>query len=68
VTSRRAVLALMATLTLMLGWVMALPPRPGRLSVVLVGVGDHGVHASDVPALLAWAVGVSACGVLWRRT
>jgi hypothetical protein len=60
--------AIAAALTVMLAWGLASPPWPGPLSVVLVGVGEHGMHASDVPALVAWGVGIVACGALWRRT
>lgn len=68
-TTRRAVLLLAAALTALLAWTVALPPLPGREGAVLFGIShDHGVHVSDLPAALVWAVGMAACGWLWRRS
>jgi hypothetical protein len=69
VTTRRALLLVVVALTALLAWELKLPPLPGRAGVVLLGVSEeHGVHLSDVPAILAWGVGMVTCGWLWRRT
>ena len=69
VTIRRAALLLAVALTALLAWVVALPPLPGREGAVLLGIShDHGVHVSDLPAAFVWAVGMAACGWLWRRS
>ena len=60
-------MVIVGSLTVMLGWVLALPPLPGVGSRILVDAGEHGLHLSDVPALLAWGVGVLAAGWVWRR-
>lgn len=40
-------------------------PQVGR---VLFGLGSHGLHTGDLPALAIWAVGTAACVIGWRRT
>lgn len=66
-TPRRAVLVLAGVLTVMLAWVLALPPLPGVGTRILVDARGHGVHLSDVPAIVAWGLGLVTCGWLWRR-
>jgi hypothetical protein len=66
-TPRRAVLLLAGALTAMLAWVLALPPFPGAGAWILADALGHGVHLSDLPAILAWGSGVATCGWLWRR-
>ena len=66
-TPRRAVLMLGGVLTVMLAWVLSLPPRPGAGSRILLDALGHGVHLSDVPAILAWGLGLTTCVWLWRR-
>ena len=68
-TTRRAVLLLAAALTALLAWTVALPPLPGQEGAILIGISEnHGVHLSDLPAAFVWAVGMTACGWLWRRS
>jgi hypothetical protein len=66
-TPRHAVLVLVGVLTVMLAWVLALPPLPGVGSRILLDALGHGVHRSDTPAILAWGMGLTTCGWLWRR-
>ena len=66
-TPRHAVLVLVGVLTVMLAWVLALPPLPGVGSRILLDALGHGVHLSDTPAILAWGLGLATCGWLWRR-
>ena len=66
-TPRRAVIALAGVLTVMLAWVLALPPLPGVGTRILVDALGHGLHLSDVPAVLAWVMGLATCRWLWRH-
>ncbi|MFB9312342.1 hypothetical protein [Nocardioides plantarum] len=40
---------------------------PAGNPVILKLSTEHGVHESDVPALLVWAIGVAAVVALWIR-
>jgi len=62
----RGVLLLVAAgcLTILTAMVLLLPAQEsGR---VLARVGSHGIHLFDVPALMIWGMGVTACAVAWR--
>jgi hypothetical protein len=40
---------------------------PQSSRVILRLTTEHGVHASDVPIILIWAVGTAALAALWLR-
>lgn len=40
---------------------------PGSGEVVWAPAAEHGVNTGDVPIIVLWAVGLVACGVLFRR-
>lgn len=40
---------------------------PGSGEVIWAPSAHHGVNSGDVPIIVAWAIGLVACGVLFRR-
>ena len=40
---------------------------PATSPVILKLSAEHGVHESDLPALLVWTIGVAAVVALWVR-
>jgi hypothetical protein len=63
----RALLAIAAAAHTYLAATFVLTDGPAASPVILRLTAQHGVHASDVPAILAWLVGVSAVAALWMR-
>lgn len=58
-------IALLAHTLLAAAFVLTDGPRGNR--VIVTFSPEHGVHASDVPALALWVVGASALLALWAR-
>ena len=57
-----AVLLSVFALTLMYG------DGPGSGKVIWSPASEHGVNTGDVPIIVAWAIGLVACAVLFKRT
>lgn len=64
----RLLLATVAVTHTLIALAFALTDGPQQSPVVLKLTEAHGVHRSDLPIIVLWAIGLSACGALaWRH-
>ncbi|WP_323792819.1 hypothetical protein [Nocardioides sp.] len=67
VWQRLTVVAVIATCLTYVVSSLIFDTRQGAGPVILVLTSGHGVHAGDLPVLLAWVVGMLGCGWLALR-
>ena len=65
---RRVALVLVAVCLTLLTWPQVAGHQGWEGDLVFKLTPTHGFHYSDAFPLSIWAVGVAACGWLWRRS
>ncbi len=63
----RLLLATAVATHCLLAAAFVLTDGPQSSRVILTLTSSHGVHASDVPIIFIWAVGIGALAALWVR-